>query len=98
MDEPPYTCETSEIMNKLDMGEIPATPAKEQGHGPLDAASCSALEALDYAIYTCNNRAGSLRHEAYNAACRDIILFLEVAKGRLLAGEGLYAYAVTQNR
>jgi hypothetical protein len=42
MDEPPYTCETSEIMNKLDMGEIPETPAKEQGYGPLDAASCSA--------------------------------------------------------
>jgi hypothetical protein len=42
MDEPPYTCETSEIMNKLDMGEIPETPAKEQGYGPLDAAACSA--------------------------------------------------------
>jgi hypothetical protein len=41
MDEPPYTCETSEIMNKLDMGEIPETPAKEQGYGPLDAAACS---------------------------------------------------------
>jgi hypothetical protein len=45
MDEPPYTCETSEIMNKLDMGEIPETPAKEQGYGPLDAASCSELVA-----------------------------------------------------
>jgi hypothetical protein len=43
MDEPPYTCETSEIMNKPDMGEIPETPAKEQGYGPLDAASCSAF-------------------------------------------------------
>jgi hypothetical protein len=41
MDEPPYTCETSEIMNKLDMGEIPETPAKEQGYGPLDASACS---------------------------------------------------------
>jgi hypothetical protein len=46
MDEPPYTCETSEIMNKLDMGEIPETPAKEQGYGPLDAASCSPLTLL----------------------------------------------------
>lgn len=41
MDEPPYTCETSELMNQLDMGEMPETPAKEQGYSPLDAASCS---------------------------------------------------------
>jgi hypothetical protein len=60
-------------------------------------AECSALDALDYAIYVCNNRAGSLRHAAYNAACSDVILFLEAAKGRLLSGEGLYAYAVTQS-
>jgi hypothetical protein len=46
MDEPPYTCETSEIMNKLDMGEIPETPAKEQGYDPLDAAACSPLALL----------------------------------------------------
>jgi hypothetical protein len=47
MDEPPYTCETSEIMNKLDMGEIPETPAKEQGYSPLDAASCSRSVACE---------------------------------------------------
>jgi hypothetical protein len=61
------------------------------------AVPCSALDALDYAIYTCNNRAGSLRHVAYNAACHDIICFLEAAKGRLLDGGELYDYAVTQN-
>jgi hypothetical protein len=60
-------------------------------------AECSALDALDYAIFVCNNRAGSLRHAAYNAACSDVILFLEAAKERLLSGGGLYAHAVSQS-
>jgi hypothetical protein len=42
-------------------------------------------------------RAGSFRHAAYNAACSDVILFLEAAKERVLSGGGLYAYAVTQS-
>jgi hypothetical protein len=61
------------------------------------ASAGSALDALDYAIYICNTRAGSLRHVAYNAACHDIICFLEAAKGRLLDGGELHDYAVTQN-
>jgi hypothetical protein len=60
-------------------------------------AECSAFDALDYAIYVCMTRAGSFRHAAYNAACSDVILFLEAAKERLLSGGGLYACAVTQS-
>jgi hypothetical protein len=43
----PSTGETSEIQNKLAMGEIPETPAKEQGYGPLKAAACSASLVID---------------------------------------------------
>jgi hypothetical protein len=60
-------------------------------------SECSALDALDYGIYVCNKRAGSIRHAEYKVACSDVILFLEAAKERLLSGGGLYAYAVTQS-
>jgi hypothetical protein len=46
MDEPPYTCKTSEIMNKLDTGEIPEMPVKEHAPDPLDAAAGSQLPAM----------------------------------------------------
>jgi len=41
MDEPQYSSETSEIMNKLDSGEITETPAKDKAERPLEAATCS---------------------------------------------------------
>lgn len=43
MDEPQYSSETSETMNKLDSGEIQETPAKEKRLARRSAAACSPL-------------------------------------------------------
>jgi len=55
----------------------------------------TATDALDYALYICHTRGGSMRNESYNAACADIALFIEAAKERLRNGEGLHDHAVT---
>jgi len=55
----------------------------------------TATDALDYAVYICRTRGGSMRNESYNAACADIAIFIQAAKERLQNGEGLYDCAVT---
>jgi hypothetical protein len=81
MDEPQYSSETTEIMNKLDSGEIQQTPAKEKRLARRSAAACSPLarKMMDAA----KNRKGDLFGDAAKRVIR-------------VADEGMNLYEIAQ--
>lgn len=59
------------------------------------AQKTATIAALDYARYICKARNTNLRNTSYQAACHDILTFLDAAKERVVHGLDLHDFAET---